>query len=240
MVIWYVRQSILIKGSSGNELFDDASRSMLQKLLDDRTPLPRAPERSGRDVPRARGSNIASQRCLARRYAIQMKLMTRLKRFVLPLALTRAPARSSRLTVPARRAIGLPGAPAGSAQPLPQAIEHRQRHDRDRRPVAARVRCFKIAVPPLAGDGDDSTKQQVVDDGDAGFHALEHVSGARSEELHREPRRRKARTASSHRLVAQHRRRRESSRATSRRAAGEQRPRRAPPLRRLARLRTRS
>ena len=42
MVIWYVRQSP-VKGS-GNELFDDASRSMLQKLLDDRTPLPQPPK----------------------------------------------------------------------------------------------------------------------------------------------------------------------------------------------------
>lgn len=42
MVIWYVRQAP-VKGS-GNELFDDAARSMLQKLLDDRTPLPQPPK----------------------------------------------------------------------------------------------------------------------------------------------------------------------------------------------------
>lgn len=42
MVIWYVRQAPV--KSSGNELFDDAARSMLQKLLDDRTPLPQPPK----------------------------------------------------------------------------------------------------------------------------------------------------------------------------------------------------
>ncbi|MCL2779566.1 MAG: hypothetical protein FWD73_16360 [Polyangiaceae bacterium] len=42
MVIWYLRPTSVI--SSGNELFDDAARSMLQKLLDDRTPLPQPPK----------------------------------------------------------------------------------------------------------------------------------------------------------------------------------------------------
>ena len=42
MVIWYVRQAPV--KSSGNELFDDAARSMLQKLLDDRTSLPEPPK----------------------------------------------------------------------------------------------------------------------------------------------------------------------------------------------------
>lgn len=42
MVIWYVRQAPV--KTSGNELFDDAARTMLQKLLDDRTPLPQPPK----------------------------------------------------------------------------------------------------------------------------------------------------------------------------------------------------
>lgn len=42
MVIWHVRNEP-VKGS-GNELFDDAARSMLLKLLDDRTPLPQPPK----------------------------------------------------------------------------------------------------------------------------------------------------------------------------------------------------
>ncbi|MCL2723598.1 MAG: hypothetical protein FWD69_04090 [Polyangiaceae bacterium] len=42
MIIWYIRQNPVI--SSGNDLFDDAARSMLQKLLDDRTPLPEPPK----------------------------------------------------------------------------------------------------------------------------------------------------------------------------------------------------
>jgi len=42
MVIWYVR-SAPVK-SSGNELFDDAARTMLSKLLDDKTPLPPPPK----------------------------------------------------------------------------------------------------------------------------------------------------------------------------------------------------
>jgi hypothetical protein len=42
MVIWHVRNEP-VKGS-GNELFDDAARSMLLKLLDDRAPLPQPPK----------------------------------------------------------------------------------------------------------------------------------------------------------------------------------------------------
>lgn len=42
MVIWHVR-SAAVK-SSGNELFDDAARTMLLKLLDDKTPLPQPPK----------------------------------------------------------------------------------------------------------------------------------------------------------------------------------------------------
>ncbi|MBX3208078.1 MAG: hypothetical protein KF764_23735 [Labilithrix sp.] len=42
MVIWHVRNAA-VKGS-GNELFDDAARSMLLKLLDDKTPLPQPPK----------------------------------------------------------------------------------------------------------------------------------------------------------------------------------------------------
>ncbi len=41
MVIWHVRNTP-VKGS-GNELFDDAARTMLLKLLDDKTPLPTPP-----------------------------------------------------------------------------------------------------------------------------------------------------------------------------------------------------
>jgi hypothetical protein len=42
MVIWHVKNSP-VKGS-GNELFDDAARTMLLKLLDDKTPLPQPPK----------------------------------------------------------------------------------------------------------------------------------------------------------------------------------------------------
>ncbi len=41
MVVWHVRQEPVKK--SGNELFDDSARSMLMKLLDDRTNLPEPP-----------------------------------------------------------------------------------------------------------------------------------------------------------------------------------------------------
>jgi hypothetical protein len=42
MVIWHVRNEPV--RSSHNELFDDASRTMLLKLLDDKTPLPTPPK----------------------------------------------------------------------------------------------------------------------------------------------------------------------------------------------------
>ncbi len=42
MTIWHVQQSPV--KSSGNELFDDSARTMLQKLLDDRTALPQPPD----------------------------------------------------------------------------------------------------------------------------------------------------------------------------------------------------
>lgn len=41
MVIWHVRSSPV--KSSGNELFDDSAMTMLQKLMDDKTPLPEPP-----------------------------------------------------------------------------------------------------------------------------------------------------------------------------------------------------
>lgn len=41
MVIWHLREVPIRK--SGNDLFDDSARSMLQKLLDDRTELPEPP-----------------------------------------------------------------------------------------------------------------------------------------------------------------------------------------------------
>ncbi|WP_394848833.1 TonB C-terminal domain-containing protein [Pendulispora brunnea] len=41
MSIWHMRSEPVRK--SGNDLFDDSARSMLQKLLDDRTPLPEPP-----------------------------------------------------------------------------------------------------------------------------------------------------------------------------------------------------
>lgn len=42
MVIWHVQQSPIV--SSGNELFDDAARNTLLKLLDDKTGLPQPPK----------------------------------------------------------------------------------------------------------------------------------------------------------------------------------------------------
>ncbi len=41
MVIWHLRSDPI--RPSGNDLFDDSARTMLQKLLDDRTPLPEPP-----------------------------------------------------------------------------------------------------------------------------------------------------------------------------------------------------
>lgn len=42
MIIWHVRTQPV--KSSGNELFDDSARTMLLKLLDDKTPLPAPPK----------------------------------------------------------------------------------------------------------------------------------------------------------------------------------------------------
>jgi hypothetical protein len=42
MVIWYVKAEPV--KSSGNELFDDAARTMLLKLMEDKTPLPQPPK----------------------------------------------------------------------------------------------------------------------------------------------------------------------------------------------------
>jgi hypothetical protein len=68
MVIWHVRNSP-VKGS-GNELFDDAARTMLLKLLDDKTPLPNPPKEVD-ELYRGRriqivitGRNGDSTRCL--------------------------------------------------------------------------------------------------------------------------------------------------------------------------------
>ncbi len=55
MIIWHLRQSPVRK--SGNDLFDDSARATLQKLLDDRTPLPDPPE-SVADSYRGRTVNI--------------------------------------------------------------------------------------------------------------------------------------------------------------------------------------
>jgi hypothetical protein len=41
MVVWHLKESPVRK--SGNDLFDDSAREMLQKLLDNRTPLPDPP-----------------------------------------------------------------------------------------------------------------------------------------------------------------------------------------------------
>lgn len=58
MVIWHVRMEP-VKGS-GNELFDDAARTMLLKLRDDKTKLPEPPKES-EDQFRGRAVNIAVQ-----------------------------------------------------------------------------------------------------------------------------------------------------------------------------------
>jgi hypothetical protein len=55
MVIWHLKTQAVRK--SGNELFDDSARSVLQKLLDDRTPLPDPPD-SVADSYRGRSVNI--------------------------------------------------------------------------------------------------------------------------------------------------------------------------------------
>jgi hypothetical protein len=55
MVIWHVKDSPVRK--SGNELFDDSAREMLQKLLDARTPLPEPPPEVA-DIYKGRTINI--------------------------------------------------------------------------------------------------------------------------------------------------------------------------------------
>jgi hypothetical protein len=55
MVIWHLKVTPVRK--SGNELFDDSARAVLQKLLDDRTPLPDPPD-SVADSYRGRTVNI--------------------------------------------------------------------------------------------------------------------------------------------------------------------------------------
>jgi hypothetical protein len=55
MLIWHHRTTPIRK--SGNDLFDDSARATLQKLLDDRTPLPDPPD-SVADLYRGRTVNI--------------------------------------------------------------------------------------------------------------------------------------------------------------------------------------
>lgn len=56
MVVWHVRPEAIRK--SGNDLFDDSARSMLLKLLDDRTQLPEPPPEVA-DQFKGRTVNIA-------------------------------------------------------------------------------------------------------------------------------------------------------------------------------------
>ena len=56
MIIWHVKQDAVRK--SGNDLFDDSARTMLQKLLDDRTPLPMPPPEAA-DQYKGRTVNLA-------------------------------------------------------------------------------------------------------------------------------------------------------------------------------------
>ncbi len=68
MAIWHVKTSP--EKSSGNELFDDAAKEMLSKLLDDKTPLPTPPKevdelyRNHRVQIAVVGRNGDSSRCL--------------------------------------------------------------------------------------------------------------------------------------------------------------------------------
>lgn len=55
MIIWHLKEQAIRK--SGNELFDDSARGVLQKLLDDRTPLPDPPDAVA-DLYRGRTLNI--------------------------------------------------------------------------------------------------------------------------------------------------------------------------------------
>ncbi len=56
MVVWYLRSDPVRK--SGNDLFDDAARTMLQKLLDDHTALP-APPKEVEEMYRGKSLNIS-------------------------------------------------------------------------------------------------------------------------------------------------------------------------------------
>jgi TonB C terminal len=58
MVIWHLKQEAIRK--SGNDLFDESARETLQKLLDDRTPLPDPPDALA-DAFRGRTMNITMQ-----------------------------------------------------------------------------------------------------------------------------------------------------------------------------------
>jgi hypothetical protein len=55
MVVWHLREAPVRK--SGNDLFDDSAREMLQKLLDGKTPLPEPPPEVA-DIYRGRTINI--------------------------------------------------------------------------------------------------------------------------------------------------------------------------------------
>jgi hypothetical protein len=58
MVLWHVQQTPI--RASGNELFDDSARTMLQKLLDDRTALPKPPDEVAESF-RGRSVDLALQ-----------------------------------------------------------------------------------------------------------------------------------------------------------------------------------
>lgn len=55
MIVWHVKETPVKK--SGNDLFDDSAREMLQKLLDGRTPLPEPPPEVA-DIYKGRTINI--------------------------------------------------------------------------------------------------------------------------------------------------------------------------------------
>jgi hypothetical protein len=55
MVIWHLKQDPVRK--SGNDLFDDSAREMLQKLMDGRTPLPEPPAEVA-DIYKGRTVNV--------------------------------------------------------------------------------------------------------------------------------------------------------------------------------------
>jgi hypothetical protein len=55
MIIWHLKQDPVRK--SGNDLFDDSAREMLQKLMDGRTPLPEPPPEVA-DIYKGRTVNV--------------------------------------------------------------------------------------------------------------------------------------------------------------------------------------